>query len=86
MPKKNNKARRSSAHDNYELPPEIDFTKQRFIGFGLASLEKEIAAKSKFVALDPDVARVFKSSKSVNAVLRGIIQALPNGSKRRKSA
>lgn len=34
------------------------------------------------VVLDPDVAAVFKSSESVNALLRSVISALPAGSKR----
>lgn len=33
------------------------------------------------VVLDPDVAAVFKSSESVNALLRSVIAALPAGSK-----
>jgi hypothetical protein len=33
------------------------------------------------VVLDPDVAAVFKSSESVNALLRSVISALPGGSK-----
>jgi hypothetical protein len=33
------------------------------------------------VVLDPDVAAVFKSSESVNALLRSVISALPDGCK-----
>ncbi len=33
------------------------------------------------VVLEPDVAAVFKTSKSVNALLRSVISALPAGSK-----
>ena len=33
------------------------------------------------VVLDPDVAEVFKSSESVNALLRSVIAAMPGDSK-----
>lgn len=33
------------------------------------------------VVLDPDVAAVFKSSESVNTLLRSVISALPEGSR-----
>jgi hypothetical protein len=37
------------------------------------------------VLLEPDVAAVFKSSESVNAVLRSIISVVPRSSSRRAS-
>jgi hypothetical protein len=40
-----------------------------------------MGAETIAVVLDPDVAAVFKSSKSVNALLRSVIAALPAGSK-----
>jgi hypothetical protein len=33
------------------------------------------------VVLDPDVASVFRSSESVNSLLRSVIKALPKGGK-----
>jgi hypothetical protein len=33
------------------------------------------------VVLDPDVAAVFKSSESVNTLLRSVVSALPKGPK-----
>ena len=41
----------------------------------------EMGAGTIAVVLDPDVAAVFKSSESVNALLRSVISALPGGSK-----
>jgi hypothetical protein len=41
----------------------------------------QMGAGTIAVVLDPDVAAVFKSSESVNALLRSIISALPAGSK-----
>lgn len=42
----------------------------------------QMGAGTIAVVLDPDVAAVFKSSESVNALLRSVISALPAGSKR----
>lgn len=41
----------------------------------------QMGAGTVVVVLDPDVAAVFKSSESVNALLRSVISALPPGSK-----
>lgn len=41
----------------------------------------EMASGTVAVVLDPDVAAVFRSSESVNALLRSVISALPAGSK-----
>ena len=87
MPNKNGKrATRKSVHDDYELPDEVDFNRTKFIGFGLDALERH-AGRKLTVQLDPDVARVFDSSESVNTLLRGVIESLSARSKkRRKSA
>jgi hypothetical protein len=46
-----------------------------------------VGRASRFVGLDPDVARVFRDSESVNKVLRAIIEMVPVREKRRgKSA
>ncbi len=42
----------------------------------------QMGAETIAVVLDPDVAAVFQSSESVNALLRSVISALPGGSKR----
>lgn len=41
----------------------------------------QMGAETIAVVLDPDVAAVFKSSESVNALLRSVIAALPVSSK-----
>ncbi len=41
----------------------------------------------RMVVLDPEVAEVFQSSQEVNAVLRALLQTMPeNGGKREKAA
>lgn len=42
----------------------------------------QIGAGSIAVVLDPDVAAVFTSSESVNALLRSVISAMPTNAKR----
>jgi hypothetical protein len=75
MPKRNNKAaKHRSAHDDYELPKEVDFSRTKFIGFGLQSLERRAAAKRKTVVLEADVARDFATSADVNQALRLVQQ------------
>lgn len=44
---------------------------------------KRFATGSNVVILDPDVARVFTDSQSVNKALRGLVQLVPG---RRKSS
>jgi len=41
----------------------------------------QMGAGAVAVVLDPDVAAVFKSSESVNALLRSVISAMPGDSK-----
>ncbi len=38
---------------------------------------RKMSAKAVMVVLDPDVARVFGSSESVNTLLRSVISAIP---------
>lgn len=54
----------------------FDYTKARPNRFAA-----QMGAETIAVILDPDVAAVFKSSESVNALLRSVIAALPAGSK-----
>jgi len=70
----------------YELPDEIDVTKPRLVGKG-SEIVKRLAQRSKrTIGLDADVAKVFRDSESVNAVLRGIIQGLIAAKILKKSA
>jgi hypothetical protein len=39
---------------------------------------KQNQANSLIVLLDPDVAQIFTSAEAVNAVLRALIQTMPN--------
>jgi hypothetical protein len=83
--RKQKTGRNRSPHDNYEVPAEADFGKLKFVGFGLDALERQVA-KHTTVVLDSDVAQIFRSSKSVNTVLRGIIQGLSASQEQKKSA
>ncbi len=58
-----------------ELLPEYDFDyrKAKPNRFVLRPAES-----GRTVVLEPDIAQVFKSSDSVNAVLRALIQAMPS--------
>jgi len=40
----------------------------------------------RMVVLDPEVAQVFQNSQDVNAVLRALLQTMPNGGKHEKAA
>ena len=44
----------------------------------------KVPASSVAVVLDPEVAAVFGSSDSVNALLRSVVKAMPNPAKRRR--
>jgi hypothetical protein len=37
-------------HDNYELPKSVNFNKVKFIGFGIESLERYVAERSRLKA------------------------------------
>ena len=63
-----------------EMLPEYDFsnaTRGRYAGFALGS---------KTVVLEPDVAKVFKDSESVNKALRGVIREREKAKASRKRA
>jgi hypothetical protein len=71
----------------YELPEAIDVTRLRPIGSGADAVKKLAERSKRVVGLDPDVARVFRDSESVNKALRAIIEVVPvQEKKRRKSA
>lgn len=88
MAKRNNKKKDESAHEDYDLPAELDFRKLKFVGVGLDVLEKHIARKAMTVHLDPDVAQGFQDERAVNDALRLVLRLrdVPSGIKRRKSA
>ena len=43
----------------------------------------EISKERLVVLLDPDVSEVFETPESVNAILRAVVAALPEGAKRK---
>jgi hypothetical protein len=83
------KANRTSKTSD-QLRPEyrFDYTKSRANRFANESSGDVLA-----VVLDPDVAKVFETSESVNNLLRSVITAIPkrqasakNGKRRRKAS
>jgi len=65
--------------------PEISLKRAKIAGVG--EYFRRMAAEQRYVQLDPDVAKVFGDSASVNRVLRAIIVTLPVVErKRRRSA
>jgi hypothetical protein len=56
----------------YELPAELDLTKLRYVGRGVAALDRHIAQRKnlRVVELAPDVARAFGSDEEINQALR----------------
>jgi hypothetical protein len=47
---------------------------------------RQVPANAVAVVLDPEVTAVFGSSDSVNALLRSVVKAMPNPTKRRRKA
>ncbi len=68
--------KKSPKSDQKDLPPEysLDYSKAKPNRFAKAFPGNRI-----LVALDPDVAEVFKDSEAVNNALRGLIQAQSSG-------
>lgn len=76
--KKNSNGDSKSKFDDLDVP-----------AFTRAEMRRGVMGKyaGHMIGLDPDVARVFKDSESVNKVLRAIIATLPvQAMRRRKSA
>jgi hypothetical protein len=67
----------SKAEMDLDLPVEIDFRKMGLVVRGPAAVKKVLERSRRTVGLDPDVAKVFGDSESVNNVLRAIIANLP---------
>ena len=75
--------KKTSARKKSRVLPEemrreyrFDYTKAKPNRFAA-----QVGAGTIVVVLDPDVAAVFKSSESVNALLRSVISALPGDPK-----
>jgi hypothetical protein len=72
---KNTSPSKFKAKRNNGLQPEyrFDYTKAKPNRFAEGALPGSVA-----VLLEPDVARVFKSAESVNAVLRALVATMPS--------
>ena len=68
------KTSRNSRTKRQEMRPEYRFNYRQSRPNRFASLMR---GKATAIVLDPDVASVFGSSKSVNSFLRSVIKALP---------
>jgi len=83
---------RSSKHEAYEIPDELDLSKLRTIGFGLDALrlhERKIAAKPKAgrtAHLAADVSAAFLTDAEVNNALRMLLKISENKGQPKKSA
>ncbi len=75
---KRTSTRKKSPALSEEMRPEyrFDYTKAKPNRFAV-----QMGAGTITVVLDPDVAAVFKTSESVNTLLRSVISAVPSGSK-----
>jgi hypothetical protein len=62
-----------------ELRPE--YKRSDFKRLERGRYYERVKASSNVVVLDPDVASVFRSSESVNSLLRSVIEALPKNAK-----
>ena len=87
------KSKTASANDAENLPLSKDFFKRAQLGTmhvkppRVEANRKQAERSKHMVGLDPEVAKVFKDSDSVNNVLRAIIGNLPQTEKKpRKSA
>ena len=65
--------------------PEVDIKRAKVIGVG--TYFRRVAAESRYVQLDPDVFKDFKTAKDVNDALRMIqqIRRLDHSRTRRKT-
>lgn len=62
--------------ENDELLPEYDFTVEQLRAGVRGKYAERYAAGTNIVKLDPDVAKVFPDSESVNEALRALIGIL----------
>jgi hypothetical protein len=72
----------------YELPEQIDLASLHAVGSGAAAVKKLAERSKHVVSLDPDVARDFRDSESVNEALRLVqsMRKIGQTRKHRKSA
>jgi hypothetical protein len=68
------KTKNFNNNQNDGLLPEYDFNyqKARSNRFAISEQDREIT-----IVLEPDVAKIFKTSQDVNKALRAIISAMP---------
>ncbi len=78
MKKKTNNTNR--IEDDLLAEYDLDYSKSRPNRFAA-----DFASGGVAVVLEPDIAAVFRSSKSVNAALRSIITARPGRKKQRRA-
>ena len=65
-----------SRSDEMQPEYEFDYSKARPNRFaGMTDI------KSRMIILDPDIAKIFNTSESVNKILRAIIAAMPESEK-----
>ena len=60
-----------------DLQPEYDFDYRKAKPNRFVAQSED---RGRTIVLEPDIAAVFKSSDSVNAVLRALIEAMPSSS------
>jgi hypothetical protein len=71
---KRGRAAKTSIKDSDELQPEYRFDYRKANPNRFAA---RYQAGSRVVVLEPDVAKVFKTQQSVNAVLRALLETMP---------
>jgi hypothetical protein len=69
-----------------DLRPHYDFDYKKSKPNRFAKMDFEFEDGTRRVLLDPDVAKAFDSSESVNAVLRAAIRAMRNAGGKAKSS
>lgn len=70
-----------AATDEMRAEYHFDYSKAKPNRFA-SRMKKDTVA----VILDPDIASVFHSSEEVNTFLRSVIEAMPNGKRKRSKA
>jgi hypothetical protein len=71
--------KRSTRVREHEMHAEYDFSNAV-----RGKYAKRFAEESNIIVLDPDVAKVFKNSKSVNQALRALSEIIRQQQKRKK--
>jgi hypothetical protein len=76
---KASKRNRKNRHDDLRPEYRFDYDRSRSNRFA-----PRMGGHTVAVVLEPDVAQVFDSSKSVNRLLRSVIEAVPSQTRARK--